>query len=899
MQVFDYRKSKINVLFKNCRKLGADMSMPLPDSSMQFNVGEVKPNGSYKVIITAVSASGSNSILCNFFGGPRYDFQHHKIALDSREPKEYSVNMNVGEFPARTPISFRIWKYPGSQGSLIIKNVTIHKLPARISDGGAPRFSIVIPIFNKREVTERCIKSICDKTYTPHEIIIVDNGSTDGSAEYLQERFEGLRIIKNKENMGFAKACNQGILQARGRYVLLLNNDTKVVEEDWEASMLGTLDGGFADLTGPVGGLLDLNNFRFVKEIKDPNEEFHYLAGWCLMFKRELVDNIGLIPEEFGIGLYEDTAFCVKAAVKGFKLVITKNVPVFHYGHTTIKEHGFKELYNRNRERFSEGYGAMLRAHANKGKKELFGNFAAKNNNSSEIIPGKVSIVTLNYNGIRIMKKTIPTLFKNTVYPLYEWIISDNGSTDGSMTYLKEMEKKCSALSFYNRKTNSGNFASINNEVAKFANGEFLLFLNNDVEPKKFWMTEMVRIMRSDPSVSIVGSKLFYPNKKLQHAGVMFDPLGLPGNISYLNLAMFPNRSAFTEVDREFNAVTGACLMMRHEDFIKVGGFYEKYDYAYEDVDLCLAARKKLGKKVIFAASSQGIHYESFTTNKTKKKINLDFNTRILRKRWTQTQLPKDMLEYKRSPKRGVYIKARISRDQLFKELGLNVVVCVDDLDIYKKYLKKSIKEFVFPIKVVCIDNTSGKYTSMAKALNDHIKDLPYDISIIAHQDMELTKGFDIALINKIREMGTKWGVLGLAGVTNKDIPMGNLRAFDNKKWNSQAFSEGGVHIVDECCMILSGDKKLQFDESTFNSFHFYGADICLQAIDKSLKNYVIDIPAIHHSDEGKRSLNKTSKKIYQEEMLKLKRKWIDKVNVIRTTTCKLTKEKNIVYVKE
>lgn len=897
MQVFDYKKAKINILYQKCRRLGADISLPSPDSKIQFNVDRVKPKSSYRVTITAASISGSNKILCNFFGGPRYDFHHHEIAIDSREPKEFFVNMNAEDFPARVPISFRIWKSPGGQGNLIIKNIKIHQLPSKVSDSLHPRFSIIIPVLNKKEMTERCIKSICDKTLTPHEIIVVDNGSTDGVAELLKKKFKGLKIIRNKENLGFAKACNQGLLQARGRYVLLLNNDTKVVDEGWECSMIETLE-GFADITGPVGGLLNPESFRFIKEIKDPDKDFHYISGWCMMFKRELIDNIGMIPEEFGIGLYEDTAFCVKAIAKNYKLTITRNVPVFHYEHSTIKELGFLKLYDKNRAIFAERYGKMFAKQVDKGVVHLPKNFVSKRSGSGKFIPGKVSIVTLNYNGIRIMKKTVPILLQNTVYPFYEWVISDNGSKDGSVTFLQEMEKKCSAITLYNRQKNSGSFASINNEVVKRVNGEFLLFLNNDVEPKKYWMTEMVRIMHSDPSVSIVGSKLYYPNKKIQHAGVTFDPLGLPGNISYLNLSMFPNREAFTEVDRELNAVTGACLMMRHDDFLRVDGFFEKFDYAYEDVDLCLSARKKLGKKVIYAANSQAIHYESFTTKKDKKKINLSFNTRILRKRWTQNQLPRDTLEYKRSPRKNIYSKARVSREELYKTLGFNVIVCVDDSSIYQKYLKPSIKKFSLPINVIRIDNTKGSYTSMSKALNDNMKNLIYNVSIIAHQDMELPEDFDIRLMEKIRSMGNKWGVLGFAGVTNKDLPLGILKTHDGEIWDKNSISEGEVDIVDECCMVVS-DNKLKFDEGTFNSFHFYGADLCLQAKSGNLKNYVIDIPAIHHSNEGKRSLNKTSKEKYKEEMLKLKKKWIDVFPNIRTTTCKLTKEKNIIYIKE
>ena len=128
MQVFDYKKSKINVLYQKCRKLGSDISLPSPDSKMQFNVKGIAPHTSYRVTITAASVSRNSKILCNFFGGPRFDFAHHQITVDSREPKEFTVNMSLAELPPRVPISFRIWKLPEVRGNLVIKNIKIHQL---------------------------------------------------------------------------------------------------------------------------------------------------------------------------------------------------------------------------------------------------------------------------------------------------------------------------------------------------------------------------------------------------------------------------------------------------------------------------------------------------------------------------------------------------------------------------------------------------------------------------------------------------------------------------------------------------------------------------------------------------------------------------------------------------
>ena len=96
--------------------------------------------------------------------------------------------------------------------------------------------SIIIPTYNQLEYTRWCLDSIRYYTGEPYELIVVDNGSTDGTVEYLWSQ-EDIRFIHNRENKGFAGGCNQGISHSAGDYVLLLNNDT-VVASGWLGNMI-------------------------------------------------------------------------------------------------------------------------------------------------------------------------------------------------------------------------------------------------------------------------------------------------------------------------------------------------------------------------------------------------------------------------------------------------------------------------------------------------------------------------------------------------------------------------------------------------------------------------------------------------------------------------------------
>lgn len=898
--IYNYKDHYTNIFQLECRKMAnREISLPTGTSKIQMKVS-VKPRATYRICLKARNVNGNGVIFCNFFGGMKHDFYHHKLCIDSKQMKEYIINTDTPDFPDRFPILFRVWKDKKvSSGNVVVGDVKIYKLADKIDMTKTPKLSIVIPIFNQKFVTKRCLDSIINRTTkVPYEIIIVNNGSTDGTLQLLKEEFVGIRIINNKQNLGFAKACNQGILKARGEYILLLNNDTKVVQNDWCDGMIEMLQ--HVDITGATGGLLDLNTCRYLREITLNSNVYHYIAGWCMMFKKSLIDKVGLLTEEFGIGLFEDTAFCINAREKKYKIAITEDVPVFHYGHATIKNLQFEKLYAKNREIFLKKYGkrlAKLEEQNEQNIPKIINRLIRPKSQKKAggFIPGKVSIITLNYNGIEMLQKAIPSVMKNTYYPSFEWIISDNGSKDGSVKYIKEQMKKFPNIIMFDRKTNVGNFASINNELADVADGEYLLFLNNDIEAKPKWLTEMMRIMRSDSSVSIVGSLLYYPHGKIQHAGVFFDHRGYPGNFCYLNMPRLQNSKTFHKVDREYNAVTGACLLMRHEDFLAVDKFCEKFDYCFEDVDLCLTAKRKLGKKVVFCASSILTHYEGVTTRKIHKRISFQKNITTLLKKW-RYKIPKDYEIFRKNSKKGIYSTEKISAKDMYAELGFNVVVCIDDREIYKKYLKRSlVNHFSMPIYLVEINNIGNKYTSMAQALNEHMVDLPYNQTLIIHQDVEFSPGFDLELLLKMYKLKNP-GIVGLAGVTLDDVPVGRLKEADEEIWNDQAIASGPVPIVDECCFAFFNKHDFKFDEETFTSFHFYGADLCLQALSRGLNNYVVDIPTTHYSDKGKRSIEKTTKDVFKQEMKKLKKKWQDKHPVIRTTTVRLTEEKNIIY---
>ncbi|MGE5799190.1 MAG: glycosyltransferase, partial [Syntrophaceae bacterium] len=212
--------------------------------------------------------------------------------------------------------------------------------------------SIVILTFNQMNYTKECVESIRKHTPEPHEILFVDNGSTDGTTQWLRKlsRENGrYRLIENKTNLGFAKGCNQGIEAASGEYVLLLNNDT-VVTKDWLSGMLETLKsapdiGIVGPMTNCISGIQKVKKVgysaidgleRYARTFREKNRhrrtEARRVVGFCILFKRSLVEAIGPLDESFGTGNFEDDDFCARAAMAGHRNVIAGDVFIHHFG---------------------------------------------------------------------------------------------------------------------------------------------------------------------------------------------------------------------------------------------------------------------------------------------------------------------------------------------------------------------------------------------------------------------------------------------------------------------------------------------------------------------------------------------------------------------------------------
>lgn len=248
-----------------------------------------------------------------------------------------------------------------------------------------------------------------------------------------------------------------------------------------------------------------------------------------------------------------------------------------------------------------------------------------KNNYPRDDANIEVSFLVPVYNGIEYTKEFIAS-FNNTIKNSkrsYEILIGDNGSTDGSRDFLKTLVSDKLKV-FLNEKNlyYGGNM----NNLAKHARGKFLVLMNNDLVLTPNWLEPMVEIFEKRKDIGIVGNIQMIPTTgTMDHMGVAFIPAGLPFHVS---ANQFP-REKYTE----WNAVTGACVVIQKETFLKIEGYDEKFKNGYEDIDLCLRV-KQTGLRVYTANKSIIYHYTSRSTDRASY---LSDNHILFLQRWRET----------------------------------------------------------------------------------------------------------------------------------------------------------------------------------------------------------------------------------------------------------------------
>jgi GT2 family glycosyltransferase/polysaccharide pyruvyl transferase WcaK-like protein len=248
-----------------------------------------------------------------------------------------------------------------------------------------PMVSIIIVTFNNLDYTKLCIESIYEKTAYPNfEVIVVDNASTDGTRDYLLELKDGhsnVKVILNEENLSFARANNMGIKASDGEYIILLNNDT-VVTGGWISGLIKYFKDPSVGMAGPVTNSIgneakidvdyrDLSEMdRFAEKYTTKHRGVSFgisvLALYCAVLSRKAIDRVGLLDEQFLIGMFEDDDYALRLKKEGFKQICIEDVFIHHFGGATLSRlqpNEYQRIFEENKRRYEQKWGIDWQPH--------------------------------------------------------------------------------------------------------------------------------------------------------------------------------------------------------------------------------------------------------------------------------------------------------------------------------------------------------------------------------------------------------------------------------------------------------------------------------------------------------------------------------------------------------
>lgn len=245
----------------------------------------------------------------------------------------------------------------------------------------------------------------------------------------------------------------------------------------------------------------------------------------------------------------------------------------------------------------------------------------------------KNSIIIPVFNKWELTRACLKSIQNNGLGEDSELLVVDNASTDST---LDAIAREFPGVRHLRQEINLG-FGKACNLGAREARGEFLLFLNNDTLVEPGWLDALLELMASQPKAGIIGAKLLYPNRRIQHAGIAFNEDKEPFHI-YIG---FNEDSPCVNKVRRYQAVTGACILIPRSLFLDEGGFDEHYNNGHEDIDLCLRV-KQAGFEIWYQPKSCIIHFESQTL---KLEIKSSLNRKFFCNRW-RGKIRSDEMDY-------------------------------------------------------------------------------------------------------------------------------------------------------------------------------------------------------------------------------------------------------------
>jgi glycosyltransferase involved in cell wall biosynthesis len=481
-----------------------------------------------------------------------------------------------------------------------------------------PKISIVMPVYNTEEqCLKLAINSVFQQLYPNWELCIVDDSSTKKDIptiirEYA-EKDTRIKVKSLESNLGIAGASNIGLSMASGDYVGFLDHDDELTRDALYQNVKLLNNDLSLDVIYSDEDKIDTRQRRvepFFKPDWSPDLllSMNYVCHFTII-RKSLIEKV----EGFRSG-FEGS--------QDYDLFLRVTELTQQIGHIPKPLYGWRKVFGSAASSikakpyaYVSAKRALNEAIKRRGiqgeavETEWKGLFRIKYALKEEPL---VTIIIPTKDKANILKTCIDSIEEQTDYQNYEIIVVDSGSvTDEAISYLFSLDHK---VLNYNGQFN---FSRINNSAVSGANGEYLLFLNNDTKVlQRDWLKELVSVAQRE-DVGVVGPKLIYPNGLIQHAGTIIG-LGGPAGQAFNMVPDGEGYFGLPNIIRNCSSLTAACMITKKKTYEDLGGFDENLAVAYGDVDFCLRLGKA-GLLVVYDPFVKLCHHESATRTLTPK----------------------------------------------------------------------------------------------------------------------------------------------------------------------------------------------------------------------------------------------------------------------------------------
>lgn len=537
-----------------------------------------------------------------------YNIQKGLRYLKHYGPKEFWIRLCERMEPEEVPYGPWFEKHKPSAEELERQRKKKWKNP--------PLISVAVPAYRTPPgFLEQMILSVKEQTYPHWELCIVNASRGEDGMEQVLGRYAGgderIRVKNLEENLGIAGNTNEALEMARGEFVGLLDHDDLLAPQALfriaEALTADPqADAVYTDEDKVTTDLSEHFQPHFKPDFNlDLLRSNNYITHFFVVRTRLAREAGGFRREFDGAQDYDFIFRCTEEAKK------VLHVPEVLYHWRTHKastaDNPASKMYAFEAgKRAIEAHLVRCGQEGTVSLRKDLGFYRVEYPVQGEPL---VSILIPNRDQKETLEKCLNSIWEKSTYNNYEILIVENNSSSPEIfNYYREIEKRPGVQILTWKE--GFNYSAINNFGEKSAAGDYLLFLNNDVEvinPR--WIEELLgNCQRKE--VGIVGAKLYYPDDTIQHAGTVIGIGGIAGH-AFLNMPR--SRTGYlhkASLQMDLSAVTAACMMMKRQVFEQLGGFEERLSVAFNDVDLCLRT-VQAGYLVVYNPEVELYHYES------------------------------------------------------------------------------------------------------------------------------------------------------------------------------------------------------------------------------------------------------------------------------------------------